>query len=290
MKKLVSFTGICVFAGVLRADNLVFNPGFDMTPWDSGWTITEEGYGSAETSARQDTSDYYSFPQSAKLYAWTGGYDCYALAEMFQTIPPVKSCTCEVYLKGELWSCYGRADVSIQININGSWSMGWYADSWIDTVDTIWTKWDTVYTSSDTIRGIKFIAGASGGEHPMPPGGGQADFWIDDVCISGEEVGVEESEKCKVKSLKLDASPNPFRYKTSIEFGDVGVKYIEPLQIYDLCGRVVRVFPITDSQSPMTKITWDGTDELGKRLPVGIYLAKLITSQENKVLKLILLN
>lgn len=72
--------------------------------------------------------------------------------------------------------------------------------------------------------------------------------------------------------------PNPFNPRTVIPFdlapgdGDVNVR----LEILDLRGRVVAtVLDGLRSRGRRHTATWDGTDRAGRRLPSGVYLARL---------------
>ncbi|MBI4722077.1 MAG: T9SS type A sorting domain-containing protein [Candidatus Stahlbacteria bacterium] len=104
-----------------------------------------------------------------------------------------------------------------------------------------------------------------------------------------EEEGIEERAKCKVQSAKLEAYPNPFAQKTVIEFRVQSSELKDTqLQIYDLTGRLVRSFQITNYQSPITKVVWDGRDDLGKRLGAGIYFYKLNVGEFSQTKKLLL--
>ncbi|MCK4353015.1 T9SS type A sorting domain-containing protein [candidate division WOR-3 bacterium] len=272
MQKLLLFVGLFVFAIPASADNLLINPGFDETPWDTGWTVTTHVDEGAEGSVSPCTTVYRSAPRSCSLYAYgvgAGGSIYYnSEVSISPIISSVISCTCRVYFQR-----YGSGYALVWLQVNKDTL--WY---WINPEST-WTKWEQVYSDTDTVSGITFLAAA------YPPMAGctqEVIFLIDDVHISGELVGVEE--KLKVQNSKLKAYPNPFRGKTAIQFQIRDVQ----LKIYDLSGRVVRIFPISNNQSPIIEITWDGTDKEGKILPSGIYFAKLIGKKgEYQSLKLI---
>lgn len=96
--------------------------------------------------------------------------------------------------------------------------------------------------------------------------------------------GVEETNTYGIKSnSSLTVSPNPFRQITDISFcvglsADGIEQSVESvvLKIYDSSGRVVKDFSSTTPYAPRpTHISWDGTDNNGKRLPEGIYFVQL---------------
>ena len=120
-------------------------------------------------------------------------------------------------------------------------------------------------------------------------------------------VGVEENETLACQTcLLLRAYPNPFSHLTEIRFQILDARSHNQnigsisLKIYDLAGRLVKSFPITNyaqhpvDQSPIT-IYWDGKDNEGNGVVDGIYFCRMeVQSHTNKnnfvdVQKLILL-
>ncbi|MDI6841177.1 MAG: FlgD immunoglobulin-like domain containing protein, partial [bacterium] len=56
------------------------------------------------------------------------------------------------------------------------------------------------------------------------------------------------------------------------------------LTIHDLAGRLVKSFHLTNyPTNQLTTISWDGSDDSGKRLPSGIYFCKLFTESCGQV-------
>lgn len=116
------------------------------------------------------------------------------------------------------------------------------------------------------------------------------------------QVGIEENVALASQTcLLLRAYPNPFSHLTEIKYqiSDVGSQNQDDvegtsLKIYDLAGRLVKSFLITNYQSPIT-IYWDGKDNQGNGVVDGIYFCRIeVQSHTNKnnfvnVQKLILL-
>ncbi|MBI4723095.1 MAG: T9SS type A sorting domain-containing protein [Candidatus Stahlbacteria bacterium] len=101
-------------------------------------------------------------------------------------------------------------------------------------------------------------------------------------------VNSEEREELEVKSLELKVYPNLFIEVTEIRVWGLGVSENPQLLIYDLAGRMVRKFLIPNPQSLIT-ISWDGRDNLGKKVRTGVYFAKLTSGNSSKIKKLILI-
>lgn len=76
-----------------------------------------------------------------------------------------------------------------------------------------------------------------------------------------------------VTTAELSCTPNPFRDRTKITFSTGQSAKSTALKIYDTSGRLIRSFPINQlTNSPVNQIIWDRKDNLGRKLPSGVYL------------------
>jgi flagellar hook assembly protein FlgD len=91
--------------------------------------------------------------------------------------------------------------------------------------------------------------------------------------------------------------PNPFTSKTTFlfEHNQIGHPIKSQLQIMTITGKVVQQFEknITPTTN-LVSIDWDGRDEFGDQLGKGVYVYRLIVTNNNneiveKIEKLILL-
>lgn len=71
--------------------------------------------------------------------------------------------------------------------------------------------------------------------------------------------------------------PNPFNPATTVGFVVPASGRVE-LAIYDLAGRRVKTLVDARLTASEYERTWDGTDEVGRRLPSGVYFLKLKTA------------
>lgn len=104
--------------------------------------------------------------------------------------------------------------------------------------------------------------------------------------------GVIENSQARLNIAYLNISPNPFAKLTEIRFGTAhGAKGIEFLGIYDISGRLVRIFPINqfNPNESVNSVLWDGTDEHARPMPSGIYFIKLNTDKAQHIRKIILI-
>jgi flagellar hook assembly protein FlgD len=84
--------------------------------------------------------------------------------------------------------------------------------------------------------------------------------------------------------------PNPFRNKTDITFSVAQSVQCRELKIYDATGRLVKSFDLPTPYSLLpTSVCWDGTDELNRKVPAGVYFVQLETDAHCLTRKAILL-
>jgi YD repeat-containing protein len=116
--------------------------------------------------------------------------------------------------------------------------------------------------------------------------------------------GIAESPSLKAASnIALFCHPNPFRQMTDIRYqipieayqniresvGRVSDYQKPELKIYDITGRLVRLFPTSELLSSNV-IRWDGRDNQGRSLPQGVYFVRLSACQLKSTEKIVLLD
>ena len=84
------------------------------------------------------------------------------------------------------------------------------------------------------------------------------------------------------------AYPNPFNPATTIRF-DLPEAAAVRLVVYDLQGREVATLVAWDRRAGYHSVVWDGKAAIGGEAPSGIYIARLVTPQYTKSIKLLLL-
>jgi len=82
--------------------------------------------------------------------------------------------------------------------------------------------------------------------------------------------------------------PNPFNPKTTISFV-MAESGSAKLGVFDVQGRLVRMLLDESLEAGPHAIDWDGTDAGGKRMSSGVYLAKLLTADQEHTRKMILM-
>jgi hypothetical protein len=102
-------------------------------------------------------------------------------------------------------------------------------------------------------------------------------------------VGAEEGETRPVTGQigPLNVVPNPFTGSTDISFSVAG-RIEADMTVYDPSGRSVRTLHNGVLETGKVTLTWDGRDNIGRRLPEGVYFVKLKTESFNAAKKVIL--
>ena len=105
-------------------------------------------------------------------------------------------------------------------------------------------------------------------------------------------IGVEEDTTPIARSgfEILRVYPNPSRDRVNIQYGIVhGAKSID-IRIYDISGRLIKKFSqLTNNQSPVNQIMWQGIDNSGKKVPSGVYFLKFEAGDYKATKKLLLI-
>ncbi len=110
-------------------------------------------------------------------------------------------------------------------------------------------------------------------------------------------VGIAENGRFMVKNSQynLHVYPNPFTHNIKISFSvEHNAKGIEQrvegteLKIYDATGRLIKSFSHVTNQI-FDQVVWDGRDDVGKKLPSGVYFLKLVTGDYSTTEKLLMI-
>ena len=82
--------------------------------------------------------------------------------------------------------------------------------------------------------------------------------------------------------------PNPFNPSTRIEF-DLPHQVDVTLKVYNIMGSVVTTLANNSLNPGYHRMVWDGRDSRGRQVPSGIYIARLITPDFSKSIKMVLM-
>ncbi|MCK4252237.1 T9SS type A sorting domain-containing protein, partial [candidate division WOR-3 bacterium] len=94
-----------------------------------------------------------------------------------------------------------------------------------------------------------------------------------------------------VTTAELSCTPNPFRDRTEITFSMGQSAKSITLKIYDTSGRLIRSFPINQlTNSPVNQIIWDRKDNIGRKVPSGVYLLKAQVEDISIIKKVVVLD
>ena len=281
-----------------RGQNVVFNPGFDMVPWDTGWTIeidtgtiSRAPLCSVAIKASADSGKGRNSCYSCSLYAdcggyslggFNGGFHAYSKVTVTQTFDTITGTEVKAWVK--IWICttdfrgYDTLMVSIQVLVN--------SDKWLTVWDTAMINpypiqqftWKEICLSVDsTISGIRFTSFVNYQLWSFQGGAGGASlFWIDDIWVG--KAGIEERE-LRVESKELRVLPNPFIRSTNIRFEDDRLEDCK-IRVYDMGGQLVEE----------TKVGFEDYRfkdcKIGENLPTGVYFVKVAGYKPVKIIKI----
>ena len=100
-------------------------------------------------------------------------------------------------------------------------------------------------------------------------------------------LGIESSITTETYSLHQNY-PNPFNPSTRIEYS-ISLESFVDLSVFDISGNFVKALVNSNQLTGMHSIQWDGTNEMGNKVPSGIYFIKIKTGDFSESRKMILL-
>jgi Secretion system C-terminal sorting domain len=99
----------------------------------------------------------------------------------------------------------------------------------------------------------------------------------------------ESTQPLSANSLPLEIYPNPFNSQTAIRFS-LSVQNQFSLKIYNISGKLVKSFNANNHKlTTKNFFTWSGTDNSGKKLPAGVYIARLKTNYNTETKEFVIL-
>ncbi|MBC8374647.1 MAG: T9SS type A sorting domain-containing protein [FCB group bacterium] len=133
----------------------------------------------------------------------------------------------------------------------------------------------------DTAVSLRFVAHSSQGFL----------YWIiDDVLFHTDPdlVGVKETDVMPLSFSLQQNYPNPFNPLTSIAFQLPQTSDVE-FEIYDIRGRQIKSWSLTNQTVGKHKLFWDGTSDNGKLVATGVYLGHMKAGDHQATIKMVLL-
>jgi hypothetical protein len=113
-------------------------------------------------------------------------------------------------------------------------------------------------------------------------------FYCDDFLVRMVREAVSGVLAQAPERRPLTAWPNPFNPRTTIGFALLRPAHVQ-LGVYDLQGALVRTLLAEPLPAGPHEIVWDGTDDGGRSLASGVYMARLAAGNVHQLQKLVLL-
>ncbi|MBD3222545.1 hypothetical protein GF314_15025 [bacterium] len=107
--------------------------------------------------------------------------------------------------------------------------------------------------------------------------------------LAGEEgISVPVAAPDAAAGLALSAYPNPFNPRVTLQLA-LPVAGRTSVDLFDVRGRLVRRLVDGELPAGVQAVVWDGTDDRGRHLSAGLYVARLRSGGEDRLQKLVLL-
>ncbi|MBK7702876.1 MAG: T9SS type A sorting domain-containing protein [bacterium] len=88
---------------------------------------------------------------------------------------------------------------------------------------------------------------------------------------------------------RLNANaPNPFNPRTKIDY-EVGSAGRVTLRVFDVRGKAVRLLVDRELDAGRYRLTWDGTDDRGRRLASGVYFCRMEAANFVQIIRMALI-
>jgi len=97
--------------------------------------------------------------------------------------------------------------------------------------------------------------------------------------------GITEDICRAPKSEFMKVSPNPFSPQTAISYSLLASAYLS-LEIFDLSGRLVTTLFEGTQGAGQHAVSWNGQDQMGKKLPAGVYFCQLTTINAKEAVRI----
>jgi len=98
-----------------------------------------------------------------------------------------------------------------------------------------------------------------------------------------------EAERALPKSFALQPNyPNPFNPTTTLRFDLPAATHVR-IVVFDLLGREVTRLVDRHLEAGYRQVVWGGRDSYGREVPTGMYIARMVTPQYTRTIKLVLL-
>jgi hypothetical protein len=107
------------------------------------------------------------------------------------------------------------------------------------------------------------------------------DNYVRLVRIGEQTTGQRERDAGQPKPFRFGNYPNPFNPSTAISFSLPAATYVE-VSIFNLRGQLVKTLISRDLIAGNHRVSWDGTDQSGRRVASGSYICHMIAGDQRE--------
>ena len=176
---------------------------------------------------------------------------------------------------------YLFADYGIATGTSSNWSYPSYP-SHIDHILITNDLFDEFEDANSTIQTIKI-------DTYLPGGFNEYDNNISDHRPVGLRLVTENAIAPILSKFKLNNYPNPFNPTTTIEFSLTEKSKVQ-VSLYNVLGKKIKAFSAKEYTPGSHFVSWTGKDNLGQKVPSGLYFIKLeVNGKISEIRKCVLL-
>jgi hypothetical protein len=118
----------------------------------------------------------------------------------------------------------------------------------------------------------------------------QEGWYVDDIRVFSQ-TGVNETSGLVASELTklFGVCPNPFKYHSEMSYQLAQATRVS-LKVYDISGRLVKSLSDGNEikEPGYYTVSWDGQDDLGRKVPAGVYFVRFDTDHCQQIEKTIL--
>lgn len=107
-------------------------------------------------------------------------------------------------------------------------------------------------------------------------GAGAQDLML--IRLDTEPVGIDEYISGTLDKNQIEVYPNPFTNSINIRLSSPLESSQGSVQVYNVLGRKIKDIPITQESPLSSELSWDGRDDMGNRVPSGIYFLNIYSN------------
>lgn len=161
-------------------------------------------------------------------------------------------------------------------------SVGLFATDSLDDLNTVWIQQAPQSIGNNVVDMV--VTRASDGRVVVATHGNG--IWATTITDPGQISGYKEPEK---NQFRITAYPNPSVGIVNVEISQLQPGQIVDVRVFDMQGRIVKRLYRGPASESWMKWRWDSSSETAGRLPEGVYIVNVMTSNSSRSVRICVL-